>query len=121
MIKFSLSPKRQGAWIVNTSKHLVNFPPNTIGLAYFENLFFAGKCGSLLIKLSADETEQLTLARVKAHAQVSGITGPELKVCLETLAAFGCIDWNQTNQIYEVSLEWLRINEGMAVYPAVLT
>jgi hypothetical protein len=102
MNQFSISPKRQGAWIVNISKHLINFPPNTIGLSYFENLFFAGKCGSLLIKVSADETEQLTLTKVKAHAQVSGITGPELKVCLETLRAFGCLGWNQSENIYEV-------------------
>lgn len=97
-----LTPKRLGAWIVNTSKHLVNFAPTSIGLSSFENIFFAGKCGSLLIKLSADEPEQLNHARVKAHAQVCGISGAELPTYLQTLKAHGCLDWNSTASIYEV-------------------
>jgi hypothetical protein len=55
--RLDLTPKRLGAWMVNTSKHLVSFSPTSIGLSSFENIFFAGKCGSLWIKLSADETE----------------------------------------------------------------
>jgi hypothetical protein len=102
MSHLTLTPKRQGAWIINTSKHLINFAPTNIAFSSLESLFFAGKCGSLLIKLSADETEQLNYKKVRAHAQVSGISGLELKVCLETLRTFGCLDWDKTGKIFEV-------------------
>lgn len=98
----NLTATREGAWLVNISKHLVNFAPNSIGLSSLENIFFAGKCGALLIKLSADETEQLTHAKVRAHAQVCGISGTELPVYLDTLKAQGCLDWDTDRVEYEV-------------------
>ncbi|HKZ03451.1 MAG TPA: hypothetical protein VJ180_14515 [Pyrinomonadaceae bacterium] len=67
-----------------------------------ENISFAGKCGSLLIKLSADETDQLNYAKVKAHAQICGINGTELPVYLKTLKAEECLDWDSKTQLYEV-------------------
>lgn len=97
-----LTLTREGAWLVNISKHLVNFAPSNIALSELENIFFAGKCGALLIKLSADETEQLTQVKVRAHARVCGISGAELPVYLEALRVEGCLDWNSTSQIHEV-------------------
>ncbi|HKR59292.1 MAG TPA: hypothetical protein VJS64_06120 [Pyrinomonadaceae bacterium] len=97
-----LTPTREGAWIVNISKHLVTFAANSIGLSSLENILFAGKCGALLIKLSADETEQLTLAKVRAHARVCGISGPELGVYLEALRKQGSVDWDRDGQVYEI-------------------
>ena len=102
MSQLTLTPKRQGAWLVNISKHLVDVPQTNIALSSIESILFAGKCGSLLIKLSADETEQLTLKKVKGHANVSGIVGPELRVYLETLKAFGCLDWTHDKRTFEV-------------------
>jgi hypothetical protein len=98
----ALSSTREGAWLVNISKHLVSFAANSIGLSSLENTLFAGKCGALLIKLSADETEQLTQAKVKAHARVCGISGPELGVYLNALKVEGCLDWDSDGQIYEI-------------------
>src|SRR5215471_3567154 len=97
-----LTATREGAWLVNISKHLVNFAPNSLGLAALENSFFAGKCGALLIKLSADETEQLTPRKVRAHAQVCGISGTELPVYLQTLKSHECLDWDENEEVYEV-------------------
>lgn len=102
MNPLTLTSKRYGAWLVNISKHLVDVPQTDIALSSIEGILFAGKCGSLLIKLSADETEQLTLKKVKAHANVSGILGPELRVYLETLKAFGCLDWSLDKTTFEV-------------------
>jgi hypothetical protein len=98
----ALTPTREGAWLVNISKHLVNFAPNSIGLSSLENSFFAGKCGALLIKLSADETEQLNHAKVRAHAQVCGISGTELPIYLETLKSHECLDWDTNEDTFEV-------------------
>ncbi len=67
-----------------------------------ESLLFAGRCGSLLIKLAADDIEQLTHTKVKAHARVAGIDGPVLRVYLDTLKAFGCIDWDTAFAAFEV-------------------
>lgn len=55
---------RRGAWIINMSRHLFRYDITDPRLSAVDNILFAGKCGSVLIKLSADETEQLTqLAR----------------------------------------------------------
>jgi len=91
-----------GAWIINTSKHLYNFDNTNPSFTSLENLFFAGKCGSLLVKISADATEQLSDTKVKAHARLCGISGPELRIYLDTLKASGCIDWDNTHSVYEV-------------------
>jgi hypothetical protein len=98
----ALSSTREGAWLVNISKHLVTFAANSIGLSSLENILFAGKCGALLIKLSADETEQLTQTKVKAHARICGISGPELNVYLDALKVEGCLDWDSGHQNYEI-------------------
>jgi hypothetical protein len=98
----SLIPSRRGAWIVNTSKHLINYKPTDIGLDHLDNILFAGKCGSLLIKLSADKTEQLNNLRVKAYARFCGISKQELPTYLKTLKAHGCLDWDQDGDTYEV-------------------
>ncbi|QIN81070.1 hypothetical protein GBA65_21780 (plasmid) [Rubrobacter marinus] len=98
-----LSPSRRGAWIVNTSKHLSEINPSHPGLSHLENIDFAGKCGNLLITLSGDTTEQLSLRRVKTHARNCGIGGPELTTSyLPTLKAYGCLDWDATGNTYEV-------------------
>jgi hypothetical protein len=80
----TLTATREDAWLLNISKHLVNFAPNSIGLSSLENIFFAGECGALLIKSSADETEQLTQLKVRfdkslycrAHAIDHPVTRP---------------------------------------------
>lgn len=98
-----LTPSRRGAWIINTTKHLVQSAGITHpGLSSLDNLCFAGKCGSLLIKLSADSTEQLPYTKVKTHARLCGISAMELPLYLGTLKALGCIDWSQTGDTYEV-------------------
>jgi hypothetical protein len=97
-----LTATREGAWLVNISKHLVTFAPNIIELAVLENAFFAGKCGALLIKLSADETEQLTRKKVRAHAQICGVSGTELPIYLQSLKLHECLDWNEGEEVYEV-------------------
>ena len=73
-----------------------------MGLSSLENIFFAGKCGALLIKLSADETEQLNRSKVKAHAQVCGVSGTELPIYLEALKGQECLDWDAEGLVYEV-------------------
>jgi hypothetical protein len=98
-----LSLSRQGAWIVNASKHLLSVADVTHpGLSTLDNIIFAGKCGSLLIKLSADETERLTSVRVRAHARLCGIGGPELKTYVDILNQFGCLDFDVSRDTYEV-------------------
>lgn len=97
-----LNPSRRGAWIVNTSKHLSEINPIHPGLSYLENIAFAGKCGSLLITLSGDATEQLDHRKVKAHARNCGIGGPEMQTYLQTLKTYGCLDWATVRKTYEV-------------------
>lgn len=100
--RIQLTPSRKAAWIVNASQHLGRFEASDPGLSKLETLLFAGRCGSLLIKVAADDTEQLTHTKVKAHARVAGIDGPVLRVYLDTLKAFGCIDWDSDLTTFEV-------------------
>lgn len=97
-----LRSSRQGAWVINISKHLLNYDITNPGLSSFENILFAGMCGSLLIKLSADDEEQLTSTKVKAHARLCGIGSQALSIYLNTLQAFGCLDWDQKRLSYQV-------------------
>lgn len=102
-VNSSLTPSRQGAWIINVSKHLFNTAdPSHLGLTNLENIIFAGKCGHLLIKLSADDTEQLSAQKVKIHARSCGISPQELPVYLDSLKVKGCIDWDKEKNTYEV-------------------
>lgn len=98
----SLRLSRQGAWIINVTKHLLSYSITMPGLSQLDNILFAGKCGSLLIKLAADETEHLPLSKVTAHARLCGIGGPELPVYLEVLKSLGCVDSDQQSATYEV-------------------
>lgn len=100
--RLSLSSSRKGAWIINTTKHLLYYGVTDPGLHRLDNIFFAGKCGSLLIKLSADDKEQLSHRKVTIHARLCGIGQPELSLYLGTLKSFGCIDWDKESTIYEV-------------------
>lgn len=100
--RLQLTESRRGAWIINCTKHLLAYDVTDPRLSYLEGTCFAGKCGSLLIKLSADDKEQLALRRVKAHARLCGINTPELNTYLNTLQAFGCIDWDVKRTTYEV-------------------
>ena len=97
-----LTPSRRGAWIVNTAKHLGQYDQSHPGLSYLDNIAFAGKCGSLLITLSGDATEQLSHRRVKAHARACSIGGPELTTYLQTLKVHNCVDWDASGKSYEV-------------------
>ena len=97
-----LTQSRMGAWIVNISKHLLQYAPNSLGLTHLGRIFFAGKCGSLLIKLSADETEQLTAKKVGVHAQLSGIDEAVLAVYLDKLGALGCLGRDRLDRNFEV-------------------
>src|SRR5437870_4156544 len=97
-----LTPSRRGAWIINASKHLLRFDSTLPGLTALENILFAGRCGSLLIKLSGDETDQLTLAKVKAHARLCGIGALEMPLYLHTLQGFGCLDHDKAGGTFEV-------------------
>ena len=97
-----LKQTRIGAWAVNVSKHLSSFTSTSIGLHELENLFFAGKCGSLLIKLSADSEERLTETRVSAHARFCGITKQELPTYIATLKQFGCVDTDASGSDYVI-------------------
>ena len=100
--RMSLTPSRRGAWIVNVSKHLLQYNPTNPGLDHLDNVLFAGKCGSLLIKLSGDNPEQLNALRVKAHARYCGISPQELPTYLQTLEANGCLDWDRAENTYEI-------------------
>jgi len=97
-----LTPSRKAAWIINASRHLARFEVFDPSLSSFDALLFAGKCGSLLIKLTADDTDQLPRSRVKAHARVAGIAGPVLPVYLNVLKIHNCLDWDSESQIFEV-------------------
>ena len=97
-----LTPSRRGAWIVNTGKHLGQYDQSHPGLSYLDNIAFAGKCGSLLITLSGDATEQLNHRRVKAHARACGIGGLELQTYLQILRVHNCVDWDTAGKAYEV-------------------
>jgi len=98
----SLGPSRQGAWIINVTKHLLNYGITTPGLSSLDTISFAGRCGSLLIKLSADETEQLALTKVRAHARLCGIGAYDLPGYLATLKSLGCLDSDEQGTTYEV-------------------
>lgn len=98
----SISSRRRGAWLVIIEKHLLRFNTTEFALSELDNLSFAGKCGALLVKLSADDTEQLAHTKVKAHARLCGIGACELSIYLDTLKAFGCLDWDKVSNIYEV-------------------
>lgn len=98
----TISPRRLGAWLVIIGKHLLRFDITEPALSELENLSFAGKCGALLVKLSADDAEQLSHKKVKAHARLCGIGVRELSIFLNSLKAFGCLDWDKEGSIYEV-------------------
>src|SRR5688572_20899627 len=98
----ALTDSRRGAWIINASKHLQTFDPTSPGLSSLENIAFAGKCGSLLIKISAYASEKLTSTKVSSHARASGISKAELPTYLESLKALGVIDWNRDKSTVEV-------------------
>ncbi len=97
-----LTTHRRGAWLVIISRHLIRYDITEPALSALDRISFAGKCGSLLIKLSADETEQLTEAKVKAHARLCGIGQIELSVYLNSLKAQGCLDFNEKRRAYEI-------------------
>jgi hypothetical protein len=97
-----LTSSRRGAWIINISKYLSKWDPTDYGLLALENITFAGKCGSFLVKLSADNTEQLPVQRVQALARYCGITRQELSTYLQTLQSHGCLDWDDEETTYEV-------------------
>lgn len=101
-MSMKISSSRRGAWIVNASKHLSDINPSHPGLSYFDNVAFAGKCGSLLITLSGDITEQLDYRKVKAHARNCGIGGHELQAYVQILNTYGCLDWEASGNTYEV-------------------
>jgi len=100
--KVSLTSSRIGAWIINLSKHLLNYDITDPGLSSLDSICFAGKCGSLLIKLSADDTEQLDFRKIKAHSRLCGISPQELDTYLSTLKAKGCLDWDKAGKSFEV-------------------
>lgn len=97
-----ISLTRKAAWIINVSQHLGRFEAFDPGLSKLETILFAGKCGSLLIKLTADEAEQLTYGKVRAHARVAGIEGPVLQVYLDVLKTYDCLDRDSQSQNFEV-------------------
>jgi hypothetical protein len=90
----ALTDSRRGTWIINANatKPLLRYGSTDPGLTRLDHTLFAGKCGSLLIKLSADEVDQLTKIKVTAQARLCGIGLAELPVSLETLKAQGCVD-----------------------------
>jgi len=98
----TLTTNRRGAWLVIISRHLIRYDITEPALSILDSISFAGKCGSLLVKLSADETEQLTEAKVKAHARLCGIGRIELSVYLNTLKAHGCLDLDEKSRTYEI-------------------
>lgn len=98
----SLTASRRGAWIINISKHLSKWDPTDPRLMPLDNILFAGKAGSLLIKLSADDPEELTLGRVRAHARFCDINPQELDTYLEALRTLDCIDWDSEKTTFEV-------------------
>lgn len=91
----TLSVVRRGAWIINTTKHLLRYIATDPGLISLENVLFSGKCGSLLIRLSADDEDSSEQSRVIALARLCGIGQRELDGYLETLKACGCVDWSE--------------------------
>jgi hypothetical protein len=97
-----LSASRRGAWVINASKHLLRFHVAHIGLDALENILFAGKCGSLLVKLSGDQAEGLNFAKVRKHARLCGIGAKELQAHLEALKGQACIDWNAGGTEFQV-------------------
>jgi hypothetical protein len=82
-----MSLSRTGAWIIIASKHLMQFALTEPGLSALDAISFSGKCGNLIIKLSADETEQLNHQKVIAHARLCGISAQEVKIYLNALKA----------------------------------
>ena len=98
----TLTANRRGAWLVIISRHLIRYDTTEPALATLDGISFAGKCGSLLIKLSADETEQLTEAKVTAHARLCGIDRIELQIYRNTLKVHGCLDFDEKSRIYEI-------------------
>lgn len=100
--EITLNPTRKGAWIVNISKHLQRFDATNPGLYHMEHIIFAGKCGSLLIKVSADSTEQLNVDRIRLHAQLCGISSMELPIYLETLESVNCLAHDRDKRTYEI-------------------
>ena|SRR6266404_420061 len=83
----------KGTWVVNSVKHLVGLRTNTPELAYFEATELAGKAGTLLSRLVADEQEIVTASKVRVLARESGITRGELDACLGKLRDLEKIDF----------------------------
>lgn len=99
----SLTASRRGAWIINVAKHLAAIDPSNVGLSVVENIAFAGQCGSLLIALSSDlQEERVSLSRAKAMARPIGISGPQLRLYLDSLKMHSCIDFDPKRENIEV-------------------
>ncbi|MFW9878105.1 MAG: hypothetical protein ACFFG0_33915 [Candidatus Thorarchaeota archaeon] len=101
-MEVELTDIRQGTWLIIITKHLLNYSTTHQTLSTLDNICFAGKCGSLLIKLSADKNENLRYKKVIAHARLCGIGKRELQIYLNPLKSHGCIDWDKEKTTFEV-------------------
>ena len=77
--------------MVNTRKRLSALRGDTPGYQLFEVTDMAGKCGSLLSKVSSDQSEIVPLSRLEIYASQSGIRKTEFEFCLKEIEKTGKI------------------------------
>lgn len=97
-----LGDSRRGTWIVNLTKHLLQFSSTSPALVLLDRVTYAGKCGCLLMKLTADQPDQMTRERISHHARLVGISPYELDAYLTTLEVQGCLSADQKRSVFEV-------------------
>ena len=86
----------KGVWLVNSYKHLLSIRQDAAELSSFEATDAAGKAGTLLARLVADQSEVVPSDKVRAFARRSGIRVGELLTCLQYLRDQGKIDYVQS-------------------------
>ena len=84
----------KGTWIINSIKQIKRIRSDAPELSYFEATEIAGKAGTLLSRLVADEQEIVSASKVKAFARASGITAAEQRAVLNYLKDMGKVDFS---------------------------
>lgn len=84
---------RRGTWIINTTKHLNRFAPDAEELTYFDQTHLAGKAGSLLATLAADNVEVVSGEKLRAYASAAKIRASEIEAVVRILKEQGRVDY----------------------------
>jgi hypothetical protein len=93
--------KTEGAWLIHHSQKL----QTVAGAVEFQEIEFAGKCGTLLSALASDNETALKKRKVEAIAKSAGLSiHTDLPAILKTLAARQLIDQSQSGDVVVLGL-----------------